>query len=392
MSDPIPLELSKLDSWFGCRPGLTRAEVLTALRTAGAKISEDGTDLTGTVGEAELEVYFRGDADRVWSLVFFGESVSWAGKTLGNLPLDDALRVVAPGSPAFWTIGDTLADEPPVPPSAESAAPNDEELLREGTVWIPARGLGLVVWNGDIMYVTWRGAQDLPTRFDGPVTEAQRALSRRTDLDDHLSEKTVEKIIANRPKDPMRFFRWALTLATVTALALTAREGFREKVLWDAALSVKGKLVAFEKGPSKQFFEYLPAPVTHFLPKWVLAGKLSGEHPQTDLYVIEYTGPNGQPHEARLEGAEFYVAPAQVGDEADLTYLEGNPPRIKGPARARDAAFIEHVPWAIAIGALWLLISTALTIIPFFLRQVMPTVRKLVASNSTVITDRPELR
>lgn len=369
---------------------MTRTEVRAALNTVGAEISEDGADLTGTLGEAELEVYFRGDADRAWSLVFFGESVAWAGKALGDLPLDEALRLIAPGGPALWTVGDRLADVPPV--SAESATPSDEELLRDGTVWVPARGLGVVLWNGKVMYITWRGAQDLPTRFLGPVTEAQRALSRRPDLDEHLSEKAVEKIIANRPKDPMRFFRWALTLATIAALALTAREGIREKLRWDAAASVTGKLVAFEKGPAKQFFEYLPAPVTRVLPKWVLAGKLSGEHPQTDLYVIEYTDPNGQPREARLEAAEFYVPPAQVGDAADFVYREGNPPRVKGPARARDAAFIEHVPWAITIGALWLIISTALTAVPFFLRQIMPLVRKLVASNSSISTERPELR
>ena len=393
MSDPAPLDLAKLDAWYGCKPGMTRVQVQAALQAAGADVTEDGDDLTASAGDCEIEISFSKDGtERVRQILVDADVVTSAGKPLKGLRLDDALRTIAPTGATVWSLGDTPADTLPEPSAGEIIPPTDEQCLRDGTVWIPERGLGLMLWNGALMFVVWRGAQDLPKQFAGPVTRAQRELSQRSDLERHLRDKATAQTIATWPKDPMRFFRWALTLATAAVLALTAREGLREKTRWDAAPSVKGKLAAFEKGPSKQFFEYLPAPVTQHLPKWLLAGKLSGERPQVDLYRIDYAEPNGQLCEVRLEGAEFYVPPAQIGDEADLTYLDGTPPRVKGPARAQNAAFIEHVPWAISIGLLWLATSLALTAVPFLLRLLGPLAEKIVASNSSIVTDRPDLR
>jgi hypothetical protein len=131
--------------------------------------------------------------------------------------------------------------------------------------------------------------------------------------------------------------------------------------------------------------------VTRHLPHRLLAGRWTGLPPETDLYRMEYTDPQGQPREVRLEAAEFYVAPREPGAEAELAYVDGDPPRVKGPSRARDAAFIEHVPWAICIGAVWLAANVALSFLPALLRLCGPAFRRLLTSGKQIDPNRPEL-
>jgi hypothetical protein len=106
---------------------------------------------------------------------------------------------------------------------------------------------------------------------------------------------------------------------------------------------------------------------------------------------MEYTDPHDRPREVRLEPAEFYVPPREIGEEMDLIYLDEEPPRVKGPARARDAAFLKHVPWAICIGAMWLLAHFALSFVPTAWRLLRPVIRRLLTTGKTIDPDRPEL-
>lgn len=396
MSDLQRLDIAKADTWLGCKPGMTRAEVQSALKLVGVDASAYGEDnLTATLDGVDAEFYFTKDgADRLLQISLEGDGLLWNDKPLSELPLDEMMQTIARGGQGFWSTDDAsddpYADTAPAPADATPVA--DADLLKEGTVWFPERGLGVVIWQGKVFFVVWRAAKDLPKHFVGPVTELQRELSRRPDLTEHLREKAAASAIAARPKDPMRYFRRVLALAAIAAFALTGREAFREMTLWNAAPVVPGKLLAIEKGVQKEFFEYLPAPVTRHLPEWLLAGRISSARPQVDLYRVQYTDPHDQPREALLEGAEFYVAPREIGDPVELTFLDENPPRVKGPARARDSAFLEHMPWAITIGGLWLILSTALTAVPFLLRLLKPALRKMIAANSSVVTDRPELR
>ncbi len=393
MSAPTAFDLATLDAWCGCRPGMTRAQVLAALAAAEVEADQYGQEnLTVTEEEWELELTFASDgSERLRQLSLDGDAINWAGHPLMDLRVDEALRLMEPLGPAWWTDYDAVGSPFPDPEDAPTNPPSDEDLLFEGTIWFPQRGLGLVIDEGAVFGVAWRGAQDLPTRFAGPVTAAQRELSRQTNLETHLHETRREEIKAATPKDPLRFVRAAMTLAALAALALTARDGIKEMSLWSNAPTVKGRMIAVERGPMKQFFEYLPKPVTQYLPRWWRAGKWSGMPAETDLYRMEFTDPHDQRREVRLEAAEFYVPPREPGEEVDLVLVDEEPPRVKGPARARDAAFLEHVPWAICIGALWLIGHVALSFLPALLRMMAPLIRNLIPTGKTVDPDRPEL-
>jgi len=93
-----------------------------------------------------------------------------------------------------------------------------------------------------------------------------------------------------------------------------------------------------------------------------------------------------------LERGELYVPPEKAGDEVPIVHVAGDPPRTKGLSRARDSAFLDYVPWAIAIGALWLLVQFALGLVPAVLRIVPRLAKRFAPSGVVKDSDRPELR
>lgn len=369
---------------------MTRAEVLAALLEREVDAETYGEDqLTATGDEWELDFTFTTDgADRLCELSVDGGAVLWAGEPLSGLRVDAALRRMEPHGPVLWTTEDMEAAPAPAAAPVPEPVVTDEKLLQEGTLWLPERGLGLLIYGGAVFGVVWRATQDLPGRFLGAVTAAQRELSLRPDLEDYLQAKHREAIHVELPKDPLRYLRRLLTVAALVLLALTARAGFEEMRRWNEAPVLPGKFVGFEKGPRKQFLDYLPPAVTKYLPEALLAGNWSGVRPQVDLFRVEYQDPAGQRAEARLEGAEFYVAPREIGDEAQVTYVAGEPPRVKGPARARDSAFMDHLPWVISIGALWLLGQAFISCLPLL----RPLLVRLWPKATVSDPHRPELR
>ena len=369
---------------------MTRAPALAALQAAEVEAEAYGADnITATQDEWELELLFATDgSERLRQLSLEGEAVLWAGQRLPGMHMDEALRAMNVNGPALWTSDDAAGVAFPDPPAAPAPPVTDEELLAEGTIWLPERGLGLIIYEGVVAGVAWRGPQDLPTQFAGPVTETQRELSRRPDVQEYLRKQAVQRAAAAIPKDPLRFLRTAVNLATIAALALTARDGFKEMQVWMYAPAVKAHLVAIEHGPTKQFLEYLPAPVTRYLPRALLTGKISGPPAQTELYRVEFTDPREQRREALLEQGEFYVPPREIGEELEVLVIDEDPPRVKGPARARDAAFIDHMPWAICIGVSWLIVQFLIGILPTLLRWLW----RRIPSRTSADPYRPELQ
>ena len=385
MPDPTPFDLAQSDAWFGFRPGMTRAEVLAAVaQRAVEKDGDDGQDFTVTVDEVELEFWFATDgSERLRQLSADAAEIFWHGKPLIEECVDEALRAMEPHGPALWVAYDIVAfpfpaPQPPTP--TPPAPPTDEELLERGTVWLPEHGLGLAIYEGKVSGVAWRGAQDFPAQFAGPVTAAQRELSRRPDLDEYLREKRIVQNRVERRRGPLDYVRGALTVAALVAVAMIARRGFHDTQMWAQAPVLTGKLVAFEHGPKKEFREYLPPPLPRLIP--------AGRPVETDLYRVEFHDPAGARREALLEPSEFYVPPREVGEEVQVIFADGEPPRVHGPSRARDAAFVDYVPWAICVGVLWLAGHIFLSLLPLL----WPLLRKLMPQATVSDPDRPELR
>ena len=380
MPDEPMLDLAQPEAWCGLRPGMSRPEVVAVLTQRGVETGGDG-DFAETMSGRDFEFWFAKDgSERLRQLVVDAPEMSWNGQPLLDARVDDALRAMEPHGPAMWEPHDAIGIPFRAPSAAPQTPPTDEELLSEGTIWLPERGLGLVICEGAVIGVAWREARDLPAQFAGPVTEAQRALSRRQDLDEYLRGKQAAEIRVEQRKDPLRLLRGAVTVLAFVALAMIGRRGFADTRLWAQAPVLPGKLLAFERGPRKEFRDYLPPPFSKLIP--------AGKRVEVDLYRVEFLDPAGARREAVLESAEFYVSPREIGEEVQVTYAQGEPPRVHGPSRARDAAFIDYVPWAIGVGVLWLAGQFLISLLPLLL----PLFRGLVPKATVSDPDRPELR
>jgi hypothetical protein len=295
--------------------------------------------------------------------------------------LDEALRAMEPlGRSPMWATDDA-SDDPFGGGNRASTGPaRDEQLLETGTVWLPDRGLGLVISEGGVIDLVWRETRDLPTQFAGPVTEAQRALSMRSDLSSYLRDQKDAQVAAT-PKDPKAPLHTVLVLICIGLLTFVGYKGFQEMRLWNGAVQLAGKFVSKEAEPRKKYLDIAPEAVRKHMP--------DDPRRTREMYNVVYLDPTSRRQSVKLEAAEFYVPPREEGEEVPLAYLDGDPPRVKGLSRASDAAFLEYFPWAIAVGIFYVVGLFSLRIVPLTWGTV---VEMLLASNQGRDRDRPELR
>jgi len=384
MPDQPPLDIANLDNWFGFRLGMTRAQVSEKLRQLGIEEKTYGDDqLSAEVSGQYLSFWFELDgAQRLRQLATDG-TIVWNGRPLDGL-LDEALRSLEPfGQTPMWEANDATDEPFPEPGDVPAGPLTDEELLEEGTVWLPDRGLGLVIWRGGVMDVAWREARDLPARFAGPVTEAQRQLSMRPDLDDYLRSKIKPSASTTTAtaKTPGSYLNTVLAWVCIGLLAAIAREGFKEMQLWNTAPTLTGNFLSMEEVPRKKYLDLGPESVRRHMP--------DDPTQRREMYHIAYSDPTGRPQTVTLEAAEFYVPPREAGEKVDVVYVDGDPPRVKGPSRARNAAFVEYMPWAMAVGVLYIVGMFAIDVLPRLFRF---AAKALVSRSTNVDLDRPELR
>jgi len=179
--------------------------------------------------------------------------------------------------------------------------------------------------------------------------------------------------------------RTLVTIATVAVLAWVGKLGFEESQVWNQAQTLQARFVAAEQVPMKQFRDYLPPAL-----RWVVP---PSRPVIVEAYRVEYFAPETEAvWQVVLEHGELHVPPQNPGDEVPVAYVAGNPPQVKGLSRARDSAFVEYVPWAIVIGALWLLIHFVLGFLPGALRVAPKLLQQFAPTGTGKDPDRPELR
>jgi hypothetical protein len=384
---PEQLDLANLDQWMGFRPGMTRTEVQERLRQTGVepKVYDDENQMAD-VEDMHLEFWFEpGDSGRLRQLGTDSD-ILWNGRSIMGAPLDDALRAFETfDQPPVWDTRDATDDPfsgPAVPPTAPVT---DESLLEEGTVWFPARGLGLVMWRGEVMEIAWRAPRDVPTQFAGPVTDVQRQLSKRADLDEYLASKNPRTAGTTTPKSLGsilgRILHTILVLVCLGMLAYIGRLGFQEMLRWNTAPTLEGQFVSKEEVPRKKYLDLAPEVIRSHMP----------DDPQRtrELFLVEYLDPTGRPQKATLDAGEFYIPPREPGEKVQIAYLAEDPPRVMGLSRVRDAAFGEYMPWAMAVGVFYFV---AFTFIGFLPRLYKLVLKMIVPKSDTVVIDRPELR
>jgi hypothetical protein len=314
-------------------------EVMTVLQKAnapmdGAQPAPNHLSLGNSWG---MELVFENgsvDASRA-ALVQISvneERYRWGTQKIIGQPLHRALRVLADVSTgASWRPEDAalqaLEDLRPLKRGEWS----NETLLTEGTVWLPAAGLALVMTEGAVSDLVWRRVSEVPREFIGPVTPEQLELSARSDLPEHLLAQTRQRQVARQPTPRRNALEGALAAVFILAMGWIAWHGWREMKVWQDAAILPGTLQGIE------------APTT-----------------AKPLYHVEYKDPTGRSQTVTLERADFYVAPTGAGDSVEVVYVDSDPPRVKGLPRAKDSAFLTYLPWAIGVALAYTVLKLAL--------------------------------
>jgi hypothetical protein len=307
----------------------------------GAEISEDDTDpewMLAMWDEGGFELLFAGEGEQpLRQIVLDDEETLWRGREIIGEPLHQALAVIGDAASGAGWRPENAADErfadlnPPGPgPFA------DENLLDEGTVWLPRKNLGLAMCSGAVNVVVWRRLDDFPRQLVGPITEAQKQITARPDREEYLRERVYEISSAQAALEKKSGAQNWLLLAFIFVLAWLGWQAFLEQQRWQTAGRVFAKVTQIVETPGKSV---------------------------SKVFRVSFADREGRQHSADLEPGEFYVAPSAVGEEVELAFVEGNPPRVMGPSRVRDAAFVRQMPWFIAATAGYVLLSIVLRFI-----------------------------
>lgn len=231
----------------------------------------------------------------------------------------------------LWKRGSTALDvqEQAQPPHT----PSDRQLLQSANLWIPQEGLGLVVEQGIVEELVIRLPELAPRSGYGPFTESQRVLLNEPDLGSALTDPPAPGAVAEG------WIRSLLTLACVAGVALVAWQGFQYQVRWNQSLSAEGTVIAVKPPPPDPF---------------------------PDELTVEYADPTGKQHQTVFRRADVYIT-REVGEKVEVRYLPEAPDQPLGPARYRDAAFVEYMPYGIGIVAVYLVLLVINTVVCKFL-------------------------
>ena len=307
--------------------GSERNLVLRQLQDAGIDVDLDEDEPELYVEDMDTELIFTTETPpRLREIVVEDERARF-----GPLPvlgervhkLADLLQV--PAEDTLWRI--EPEDGRPIPESGPaSMSPSDEQLLDEGTLWFTTLGIGLGMVRGEVTTLRIRKPEGSPKRGNGPLTEAQRALSQRADLPTYLLRPLRGE------KRPGGCLQSLATLALIAALGWLVWNALLYQQRWNNAPVVEGVVTDVQPPPPEPF---------------------------PNDFTIAYQDEAGNPHQVVLHVADVY-ATRNVGDKVEIRYLPGAPDQPLGPARYRDAAFLKFVPWGVGILAAYCVLQIAI--------------------------------
>lgn len=318
-------DLSQATTWHGLQPGMLLTEAVAAVQAGGQEKAYDPEDpLWIMIPEWGLDVHStEEEPHRVWQLVLSDPTWHWHGQPLLGEPLHTVLeRLGEHARAAGWR--PEFASDPILgsPHEGDLSPVADEELLNEGTLWLPALRWGLILQHGRVRELVWREARDIPQKTVGGVTERQRELSRRPDAEEYL----------RRYRAPGRRRNWLqvqLTGVFVLALIGIVVYAAQEHAAWSSAPTAQAEVLAVRRAGADEKVRV--------------------------RFVDQY----GAMQEAERPRAEWYLSPL-VGSTAEVRYLNMQPIRVHGPAAIGDVAFTRAVPRvAMAVGAYTVLFGAA---------------------------------
>lgn len=321
-------------NWGPVVLGQPRPQVVEELTKAGMDVEDEQGEETIYLFDPEFELTFAAEEPaNLLQIVIEDADLQVGGLPLLKTTLDQALLAVQINAfeEAFWRMEDEPSDSLPanIDPTAEkSPAPSPQQLIAEGTLWIPSLGLGLVMWKGIVSKVALRQPQDSPPAGVAPLTEQQLELAMQQELPKPPQPDAPPSLLSRL----VRIFTTLIFLALGCFLGVSA---IRHQKLWNEAPHAKGTLVAIEPNdPVKK----------------------------ADVYVIDYEDLEGKKHQARFTLADMYV-PQAIGDTVDVVFLPSAPDQPLGPAKVKDITFTTFVPWGIGLMAVYVVTNAVLTIL-----------------------------
>jgi hypothetical protein len=225
-------------------------------------------------------------------------------------------------SETLWTVDPAIND--PLSKTAEETAGsvNDQKLLTNGTLWIPAKRVGLKLYHGEIEELLLRSVELVPSRGVGSLTAEQRELLGRRDLTEALQPP---------PSPGSRLagtLQRLLTLAALITGGIIFWQGMQFQQRWNNSTEVEGTVTAVNPPPPAAF---------------------------PDELTVEYQDKTGKTHQVVWKRADVYVT-REVGEKVAVHYLDEAPDKPMGPARVRDAAFLIYMPYGIGVMAAYVVL------------------------------------
>lgn len=326
MQNPWAIEPGQgLGEW---RLGAPREEALRRLAERGVR-SESESDEGDLLIVDDLEVELKFDkSERLFEIAADSERLILAGHAVIGARVQEVVdRLRVSDSETLWTLEADGGEDEDLD-SAASKPRSDEELISDGTLWIPRLGLGLELWRGEILCVRMRQPGEVPRQGAGPLTQSQRTLLAKPDLSDSLEDAVAA------PKRPPNRLQQILTLAMVASLGWVVWTAIEYQRKWNAAPIAEGEVVAVQPPPPDPF----PDEIT-------VADRVDGKEYRTIFGI-----------------ADVYMTRA-VGDKVEVRYLPDAPEQPMGPARVADAAFIEFMPWGIGVVGAYVVLQLAVSIV-----------------------------
>jgi hypothetical protein len=310
--------------------GSERDEVLRRLADAGIEIDPNDEEPAWIfVGDMDTELTFTTEpTPRLREIVVEDERIRFGplpvlGKRVHEIV--DFLRV--PAGETLWRL-EADDDQPVAPEGSGAMILSDEVLLDRGTLWLTTLGIGLGIVRGEVTTIRLRKPEGSPRRGNGPLTDAQRALSQRSDLPTYL---------VRLPGGTARRGSWIQSLATLAlfaALGWLVWHAIQYQQRWNTAPVAEGEVIEVRPPPPDPF---------------------------PSEFTIAYRDDAGLPHQVVLKRADVYVTQS-VGEKVELRYLPEAPDQPLGPAAYRDAAFQKFVPWGIGIMAAYCVLQLVVSI------------------------------
>ncbi len=326
-SNSQPWRILPGKGWGPIEIGMTRNEVLHALRKAKAKVEEEDNDDPDYLDcDAPWgDFHFEGEGGRLSQINVYESPITF-GEPMEEPTLDAVLTAVGANSfnDTRW-VCPKLSDYPP-----EDA---DKTLLRLGELWLISTGLGLEMHNGEVGAVYIRREQDAPESTLGPLTPAQLEIVATPELREALRPAHVSGAqLQWGPPSPT--YVWLSRLVHFCFVAFLLSQSYRAyqaEIRWKGALPIEGEIV--KTLPEGDAFP--------------------------DAYLIQYTPPEGALQQTRLE-SKFMGGMRKVGEKVEIRYLPNHPEQATTIWEAHDHPVLDYLLATFYVAAAYCVLLVAL--------------------------------